>query len=185
MPGSLRHLCLVLFPILLLVPLTTATVAADLGIAAFEGIWKGNAVSESEISANFQLTSRDIDVPVRAVTGGSFNIVWNTVQRQKGDPDNPRARLKSTKMQFVPVRAGVWRGSGNGDPLSSAKPIAWAYIKERSLSIVSMQIYADGRHETQIYRRSLSGTGMVLDFIRNVDGKQVRQVSGRLIKVAK
>ncbi len=181
MPRCLRHLCLVL----LLWPLTTAAMAADLGIAAFEGVWKGNAVSESEISANFQLTSRDIDVTVRTGGGGGFNIVWNTVQRQKGDPNNPRAKLKSTKMQFTPVRAGVWRGVGSGDPLNSATPIAWAYVKERSLTIVSLQIYADGRHETQIYRRTLSGTGMALEFIRNVDGEQVRRASGRLIKVAK
>ena len=185
MPRSLRHLCLILLPILLLGPLTTAAMAADLGIAAFEGVWKGNAVSESEVSANFQLTSRDIDVTVRSEAGGGFNIVWNTVQRQKGDPNNPRAKLKSTKMQFAPARAGVWRGAGSGDPLNSAKPIAWAYVKDRSLTIVSLQIYADGRHETQIYRRSLSGTGMVLEFIRSVDGKQVRQARGRLIKVAK
>jgi len=87
MPRSLRHLCLILLPILLLGPLTTAAMAADLGIAAFEGVWKGNAVSESEVSANFQLTSRDIDVTVRSDSSGGFTIVWNTVQRQKGDPN--------------------------------------------------------------------------------------------------
>ena len=183
MPRSLRHLCLILLPILLLGPLTTAAMAADLGIAAFEGVWKGNAVSESEVSANFQLTSRDIDVTVRSDSSGGFTIVWNTVQRQKGDPNNPREKLKSTEMQFASQRPGVWRGMSNGDPLNGAKPYAWAYLKDRSLNIITLQIYADGRHETQTYRRTLSGTGMVLDFIRNVDGEQVRRASGRLIKV--
>ena len=162
-----------------------AAFAADLGIAAFEGVWQGNAVSESAISANFQLTSRDIDVTVRADGNGGFNIVWNTVQRQKGDPNNPRPKLKSTRMQFVPARAGVWRSSANGDPLTATTPYAWAYIKERTLQIVTLQIYADGGHETQIYKRTLSGTGMALDFVRNVNGEQVRQANGRLIKVAK
>lgn len=176
-----------LFLLLLLLPGSAS--AADLGIAAFEGMWQGNSVSESAVSANFQLTSRDIDVTIRAGGGGGFNIVWNTVQRQKGDPNNPRAKLKSTKMQFAPLRAGVWRGADNSDPLttasSAASPYAWAYIKDRGLRIVTLRIYPDGRHETQIYNRTLSGTGMVLEFVRNVDGVQVRQASGRLIKVAK
>ncbi len=162
----------------------TAARAADVGIAAFQGVWQGNAVSESEISANFQLTSRDIDVTVRAGAAGGFTIVWNTVQRQKGDPNNPREKLKSTEMQFIPVRQGVWRATANGDPLNSAAPFAWAFVKDRTLNIVSLQIYADGRHEIQTYRRSLSGTGMALEFIRNVGGEQVRRASGRLIKVA-
>jgi len=182
MPHAFMRLCLLLF----LLPGTAA--AADLGIAAFEGVWEGSAVSESAVSANFQLTSRDINITVRTSAGsgsGGFNIVWNTVQRQKGDPNNPRAKLKSTKMQFAPVRTGVWRGSENGDPLNTPTPYAWAYIKGRTMRIVTMQIYADGRHETQIYSRTLSGLGMALEFVRNVDGVQVRQATGRLIKVAK
>ncbi len=179
MPRALFRLSL----LLLLWP-GTAAIAADVGIAAFQGVWRGNAVSESEISVNFELTSRDIDVTVRADAGGGFTIVWNTVQRQKGDPNNPREILKSTEMQFTPARAGVWRATANGDPLDSAAPFAWAFVRYRTLHIVSLQIYADGRHETQTYRRSLSGTGMVLEFIRNVDGEPVRRASGRLVKVA-
>jgi hypothetical protein len=175
-----------LLPLSLLLLLWPGTVAfaAEMGIAAFQGVWRGNAVSESEISTNFQLTSRDIDVTVKTDPGGGFSIVWNTVQRQKGDPNNPREKLKSTNMQFAPARAGVWRAAGNGDPLDSPAPFAWAFVKDRTLHIVSLQIYADGRHETQTYRRTLSGTGMALEFIRNVDGEQVRRASGRLIKVA-
>ena len=149
MSRALLRLCL------LLLFLPGSASAADLGIAAFEGVWQGSVVSESAVSANFQLTSRDIDVTIRVDGGGGFNIVWNTVQRQKGDP------------------------------LTAASPYAWAYIKDRGLKIITLRIYPDGRHETQIYNRTLSGTGMVLDFVRNVDGAQVRQATGRLIKVAK
>lgn len=182
MSRAISRLCL----LLLLWPAWAVHAAnADaVGIAAFHGVWRGSAVSESAISANFQLTSRDIDVTVRADAAGGFTIVWNTVQRQKGDPSNPREKLKSTKLQFTLLRPGVWRSTANGDPLNSAAPFAWAFIKESTLNIVSLQIYADGRHETQIYRRALSGTGMTLEFIRNVDGEQVRRASGRLIKAA-
>lgn len=149
MSRALLRLCL------LLLFLPGSASAADLGIAAFEGVWQGSGVSESAVSANFQLTSRDIDVTIRVDGGGGFNIVWNTVQRQKGDP------------------------------LTAASPYAWAYIKDRGLKIITLRIYPDGRHETQIYNRTLSGTGMVLDFVRNVGGAQVRQATGQLIKVAK
>ena len=108
MPRALACLCL----LLLLWP-STAARATDVGIAAFQGVWQGNAISESEVSTNFRLTSRDIDVTVRTDTGGGFAIVWNTVQRQKGDPNNPREKLKSTEMQFAPVRQSVWRATSH------------------------------------------------------------------------
>ena len=159
--------------------------ARNLGIAAFEGAWQGNAVSESAISSNFRLTSRDIDIIVRGANDGGFSITWNTVQRQKGDPNNPREELKSTSMQFSPVRHNVWRNTNNNDPVSLPTPYAWAFIKDRTLEIVTVQIYKDGNHETQIYRRTLSGTGMTLEFSRTLNGKPGRSASGRLVKVAK
>lgn len=158
--------------------------AANLSIKAFEGKWQGSAVSESDISVHFRLTSRDIDVEIRP-SGDGFDITWNTVQRQKGDPNNPREVLKSTSVAFRNVGANLWAAATNGDPLASGAPYVWATVRDRSLIISSLRIYADGRHELQIYRRTLSGTGMELEFERLVDGEQVRSVSGRLVKVAK
>ena len=57
-------------------------------------------------------------------------------------------------------------------------------MRGRTLVISSLRIDPDGRHELQIYRRTLSGTGMTLDFERMVDGENVRRASGRLVKVA-
>jgi len=163
---------------------STAALAADLPISAFSGKWEGSAVSESNISVNFALTSRDIGVEVRPDADG-FTITWNTVQRQKGDPDNPKEVLKSTTMRFAALRRGVWQQVDNPDPLTGDGAFAWAYIKGKVLTISSLQIYEDGRHEVQIYRRVLSGTGMALEFVRSVEGEPVRRAAGRLIKVAK
>jgi hypothetical protein len=167
-----------------LLTMATAVQAADLPITAFTGKWQGTAISESDISVNFKLTSRDIGVEVRP-DGNGFTIVWITVQRQKGDPNNPREVLKSTEMSFDQVRAGVWQASGNADPLASQAPYAWAHITGNTLTINALLIYADGRHEIQMYRRSLSGSGMALEFTRTVEGEPVRRASGRLIKIAK
>ena len=167
--------------LLLLAPAATA---ANLSIAAFQGKWQGSAVSESDISVHFRLTSRDIDVELRARSDG-FDITWNTVQRQKGDPNDPKEVLKSTSLTFHSVGPNLWAGAGNGDPLTSGAPYVWATVRDRTLIISSLRIYADGRHELQIYRRTLSGTGMTLEFERLVDGESVRRASGRLVKVAK
>ena len=45
-------------------------------------------------------------------------------------------------------------------------------------------IGADGRPELQVYRRTLTGGFMKLEFTRIVDGTTVRNARGRLIKVA-
>ena len=163
--------------------LATNAAATDLTIAHFAGAWKGTAISESEISIHFQLTSRDIGVEVRPHDGG-FTLTWNTVQRQKGDPSNPEERLKSTTLEFAAERPGVWRGADSADPLGSDGIYSWAFVRETTLVVNTLRILADGSHEMQIYRRSLSGTGMALEFTRIVDGEPVRSVKGRLIKVA-
>ena len=42
----------------------------------------------------------------------------------------------------------------------------------------------EGRSNLHVYRRTLSGTGMSLEFRRLVDGELVRTVDGKLIKFA-
>lgn len=168
--------------VVLLAPLGAA--AANISIEAFTGKWQGSAVSESDISVHFRLTSRDIDVEIRPA-GDNFTITWNTVQRQKGDPNNPTERLKSTSLSFRGVGPNLWAGVDNADPLTGGSPYVWATVRERTLIISSLRIHADGHHELQIYRRTLSGTGMTLEFERLVDGENVRRASGRLVKVGK
>ena len=41
---------------------TGAWAQSSVGIGAFFGEWSGSAISESNISVNFQLTARDMDV---------------------------------------------------------------------------------------------------------------------------
>lgn len=178
--GWLRYTAGVVFTVLVVLGPARA---ADLNIAAFYGQWQGNAVSESAISLYFQLTSRDIGVTVQP-SGDGFTLTWNTVQRQKGDPNNPAEELKSTTVQFRPERPGVWRSVDTRDPLTGGAPYIWAHIRERTLVVNALQINPDGGYEIQVYRRTLSGAGMELEFVRVVDGEPVRTAKGRLIKVA-
>ena len=157
--------------------------AADLPIAAFFGDWRGNAISESQVSVNFSLTPRDIGVAVRPA-GQGFALTWNTVQRQKGDPANPQEELKGVTVEFQPVRPGVWRAGPAQDPVDAGQPYLWAHMDEQTLVVTGLQVRPDGGHELQIYRRTLSGGGMALEFSRSVDGQPVRTAKGRLVKIA-
>ena len=155
--------------------------AQNLDIAAFYGTWEGNALSESQISVHFRLTSRDIGVTVKRTPDG-FSLMWNTVQRQRGDPNNPQEQLKATTIEFREVRPGLWQGADNRDPISG-QPYAWAHIDAQTLVVSILQIYPEGSHEIQVYRRTLTGGFMELEFSRVVDGRQVRTAKGRLVKV--
>ncbi len=164
-------------------PVSALGAAQDLSIAAFFGIWKGNALSESELSTYFRLTERDLDVIIRPTHRG-FAITWTTVLRQKGDPANPEIRRKSTSLSFVRTeRSNVWRAATSGDPLAGYR-LAWARVKGPTLTVTSLVIEDDGGFEMQIYRRTLSGLGMALEFVRLDDGETVRTAKGRLIKYA-
>ena len=168
--------------LLLLLAVGTAR-AQDIDISAFFGTWEGNAISESEISVYFRLTNRDIGVTVKP-SGDGFTLGWNTVQRQRGDPDNPKEVLKQTTLEFREQRPGVWQAAGNRDPLTSGEPYAWAFVERQTLVVNLLQIRPGGEPELQVYRRTLTGTFLELEFTRIVDGRQARTAKGRLIKVA-
>ncbi len=160
-----------------------AIAAADLSIAAFFGNGRGTAISESAISIYFHLSERDIDVTVRRHGQGGFEITWSTVQRQKGEPDAPKEVMKQTTASFVPAgRPGVFRGAATDT--MAAGGYRWARIAEKSLYIYSMLIRPDGAYEMQVYRRTLSGLGMALEFRRIIDGELTRTAKGRLIKIS-
>ncbi len=175
-----------LAPILLLLALVVGAApaqATSAKIQAFFGKWEGNAVSESRISVNFQLTVRDINVEV-GPSGGGFLLTWRTVQRQKGSPSDPKEVLRETTLDFQPVRAGIWRAGDSRDPLVDKGAYAWAFIDDQTLVVNVMRIGTDGRPELQVYRRTLTGGFMKLEFTRIVDGSAVRSAKGRLIKVS-
>jgi len=157
--------------------------AQNIDIAAFFGTWEGSALSESAISVYFELTNRDIGVQVRPTADG-FSLGWMTVQRQKGNPSDPKEELKQTSIDFRRLRDGVWAGSANADPLASGAPYAWARIDRQTLVVNVLQITEDGRPELQVYRRTLTGGFMELEFSRLMDGREVRTAKGRLVKVA-
>lgn len=164
----------------LLILLMPSVASAQTRIDAFFGQWKGSGVSESEISANFHMTARDLEVIVGPAPGNGFVITWSTVQRQKGNPDKPTEAVKATTITFAASGKGTWLAKG-GDPVTGG-PLAWARLQENTLILSTLQISTDGIGEYQVYRRTLSGSGMELEFIRIEDGQQLRTAKAKLVK---
>ena len=159
-----------------------AALAKDVAINAFYGKWSGSAMSETEISTHFQVTSRDLDVRIEPA-GAGFLLSWTTIQRQKGAANNPTAVNKTTTMSFMPTdKPNIWRSSEASDPLRGV--YAWARIKERTLTVNTLRITDDGGYEMQTYDRTLAPEGMLLRFTRHRDGEQLRTAKGRLVKDA-
>ncbi len=158
--------------------------AADLPISAFFGTFAGGAVAENEDSIYFRVTARDTDVVIHPAENG-FSVAWTSVIRSGGDPANPNIRRKSTTRRFVASgKAGMFRAVSSGDPLAG-KELSWARITGQSLIVYQMVVGDDGAYQIQRYVRTLTGTGMELEFTRLRDGERVRTVKGRLVKTAK
>ena len=104
--------------------------------------------------------------------------------RGGGDPNKPNQRRKTRTVAFTPSgRAGVFRGTPSGDPLSGNAYI-WARIEAQTMTVYILNIATGGAYEMQSYARTLSGQGMELVFSRIRDGEPVRSARAKLVKLA-
>ena len=153
----------------------------DLPIAAFFGRFSGSGIAAGEDADYLGVTQRDLDVEIVA-QGPGFRASWTTVLRQGGSPGNPNVRRRATALNFVPMdRAGQFRAVESGN-LLSGQAVAWARIRGTTLYIYELNLLEDGRWDVQTYARTLSGSGMQLQYTRLVDGERMRTVRGRLVK---
>jgi hypothetical protein len=155
--------------------------AQDLSIRAFKGTWGGSAVANNRDSLYFGVTIRDLDVTITPTTGG-FKIGWTTVIRRGGTPTKPKLRKKSVAMTFRNTgRKNVWKLTNSGDMLTG-NPYGWARINGKTLTLYLMAIDARGSYAISRYARTLSGTGMDLEFTAIRDGEPARVVRGKLVR---
>jgi hypothetical protein len=154
-----------------------------LDIKAFFGSFGGSGVSDGDDATYLGVTQRDLDVRIAAAADG-FSVAWTTVVRDGPASQNPAPRRRATTMNFTPgPRAGLYRATDNGDPLTGGT-VSWARIRGNTLNIYVFSVHDDGRHDIQTYARTLSGTGMDLVYTRVVDGERQRRVRGKLVKNA-
>jgi len=61
--------------------------------------------------------------------------------------------------------------------------VRWAVHDAAGLHVYSFVILDDGRYELQTYTRRRVGTGLELRYERVVDGKLLRTIDGRAVRV--
>lgn len=167
----------------ILVALSFVSVSANAtDIAKFFGHFEGSGISENADSLYFAVTVRDMDVRIAPSSDGGFTLTWTTITRKGGDPNNPKVKRKSTSLTFGPDEVpGVYRAPVDGNVVDGA-PVWWSRVDGNSLYTYMLKIEQDGTWQSQKYERTLSGQGMTLVFQRIVDGKDLREVKGRLVK---
>jgi hypothetical protein len=155
----------------------------DLPLAAFFGRFTGSGIAAGEDADYLGVTQRDLDVEIQA-QGSGFSARWSTVVRQGGTPGNPRVRTREVALTFVPVgRPGIYRANESGDP-TAGQALVWARLRGNTLYIYEINMIDDGRWDVQTYARTVSGSGMQLEYTRLVDGERRRIVRGRMVKQA-
>ena len=168
--------------LMLLVATPLPVSAQDLAIAAFYGRFQGSGVSENADSLYFGVTVRDFDVAI-GPDGAGFFVEWTTVIHAGPDSTRPEVRRRTDRMVFAPsATAKVWRTATQGNPWGDG--IAWAKLEKQTLTVSMMRVTEDGGWTVQSYARTLTATGMELDFFVVRDGEAQRHVKGRLVKVA-
>ena len=157
--------------------------AQDLPLSAFFGRYEGSGIAENRQSLYFGVTVRDMDVHI-GPDGAGFFVEWTTVIRSGGDPNNPNVRRRQTRIAFDPSdRENVFVAHEQGEPLRGGAYI-WARLSGSALIVYVLAIDSDGSYIIQRYARSLSDTGMQMEFSRTRDGEEVLMARGRLVRVA-
>lgn len=171
--------------LVLLLLITTPVLAqqpAPGPLAPFIGRFVGSGLSAGEDIDFLGVTRRDLDVEIRAA-GDGFSARWTTVLRTGPSREEIRTRRRENEATFVPIadRPGFYRGTQSGD-LFAGQSIIWARLRGSTLTITEIALQPDGRLDQSIYVRTLTQTGMQLQFTRMTDGERTRIVRGRLTR---
>jgi hypothetical protein len=158
--------------------------AASAELADFFGRFEGVAIASAETSdgSDPKLSIRNLDVSVGQAGRDGFWIDWQTLIRST-DESGPQYRRKSTRLEFERVREGVYRGpAGSGG--QDAQYMSWASLIGEALTVYELSRQAEGRFDLSTYRRTLTDSGMALEFSHLRNGERVRRVEAELRRVA-
>lgn len=161
--------------------LPAAVHAQGVDMNAFYGRFEGMGIAEDAESIYFETTVRELAVEIRPGAEG-FEIYWSTAFSKGGDPNAPTRKQREATIKFAPTAQPGIFASIERDPFG--KPMWWAALRGQTLYTYMMQIDNQGQWIIQKYARTLTGTGMDLQFERYRDGEDVRTVKGRLNRIS-
>lgn len=155
-------------------------------IDPFVGVYHGITIEHAEN----ELQARDLDVTIEKTERG-FTVDWATVIHK----EDGREKNVSLSIEFYTterpeiygsaMRSGLFGKRVPNDPLKG-EPFFWARIVGKTLTIHALYITDEGGYEMQVYERKLDDEGnMDLIFSRFRDGKQIRDITGKLTRQKK
>ena len=151
--------------------------AEDKSPEAFYGKYSGTGISQNPVGGDFGFDNRDMDVEIGA-EGNGFFVAWTTVI-DDFKADEPRRR--ESRLSFVPsARASVFVDAAAA--VQGGERLAWASIKESTLTVSVLTILGGGGYAVQTYHRTLTDVGMSLYFFSDRDGQTRRVVTAFLTK---
>lgn len=158
-------------------PLASPSWAEDKSPEAFYGKYSGTGISQNPVVGDFGFDNRDMDVEI-GPEGNGFFVAWTTVI-DDFKTDEPRHR--ESRLSFVPsARAGVFVDAAAA--VQGGEQLAWASIKESTLTVSVLTILGAGGYAVQTYHRTLTEDGMSLYFFSDRDGQTGRVVTSFLSK---
>jgi len=158
--------------------------AGESPIAPFVGAYEGTTLAtEGEVK------SRDLSVVIRAFDRDGFEVRWRTLIFKPRDKVKGRSQViyfrphagKPTGT-YVATPPAVAAGIASDQPLDG-RPFAWAFIKNRTLSVHMLTVEDDGGYVMQSYDRTLTETGLALAFTRVHNGQIYKTVHGELERI--
>jgi len=156
--------------------------AADATIEDFAGTWVGTGLKEEYVEEGYYAyQQRDLNVTIEPTEDG-FSVSWLTGMREQAG--GPVTKVKSTTLAFQKNDEGFYAVADIPAKTYSHSHI-WARLDGQQLIVYTLVIYPEGYYELSMYVRTLNPDGtMTLGFIRNLDGRPVRRVTGQLSRQA-
>jgi hypothetical protein len=177
----LRAACMTALFIFALLSFTPVGMAAeDAVLGDFAGTWVGSGLKEEFLEEGYyEYKKRDLNVTIQPNDRG-FTVKWMTGIREISG--GAVTELKSTELAFEENAEGYYQVADLPSQTHSHGHI-WARLEGRQLIVYVLDIHPEGYYELSMYVRTLNPDGtMLLGFIRNLDGRPVRRVTGQLTR---
>ena len=163
-----------------LVTALTTTGASAAELKAFYGKFAGEAVIEFDSRNKGVGSKRKSQVEIKAGPEKSFELSWTTSWK----PDANPARVRTARFIFAPTpQPNTYFATTTGNPLLG-QALIWARVAGSTLTVYIVGMLDGGVMVSSVYRRTVNGSAMDLEFVRIEDGKRRRAVKGTLKRVA-
>ena len=158
----------------------TGPALAETGIESFYGEYAGVVTTDGKVS-------RELKLSIQPAKKEGFEIHWSTTTF-----DTAKGKTKSYSVSFVPTaRDNIYSSAMRRDlfgkltPMDPLKgdPFVWSKIQGKSLIVYSLIINNNGGYEMQDYVRTLTDTGLKLNFSRVLDGQPQKVITGEYTRV--